>query len=98
MQDIICPHCHKAFQVDEAGYANILQQVRDSAFEEQLHDRLALAEKEKDSALELARARAAHGYSAPEVVIAERLEAILADYAVTEGALLLNSEAASDAQ
>ena len=60
MQDIICPHCHKAFQVDEAGYANILQQVRDSAFEQQLHERLELAEKDKQAALRLAQAEAAN--------------------------------------
>jgi hypothetical protein len=45
MNEIICPHCHKAFKVDEAGYADILKQVRDHQFEEELHNRLALAEK-----------------------------------------------------
>lgn len=60
MHDITCPHCHKAFKIDESGYADILKQVRDSEFEQQLNDRLTLAEKEKDSALELARAQAAH--------------------------------------
>jgi len=54
MNEIICPHCQKAFKVDEAGYANILKQVRDSEFEQQLHDRLELAEKEKLNAIELA--------------------------------------------
>jgi hypothetical protein len=29
MHDIICPHCGKAFKIDEAGYADILKQVRD---------------------------------------------------------------------
>ena len=47
MNDIICPHCHKAFKVDEAGYADILKQVHDGEFEQQLHERLELAEKEK---------------------------------------------------
>lgn len=55
MKDINCPHCHKAFKVDEAGYADILKQVRNSEFEEQLHQRLELAEKEKLNALELAK-------------------------------------------
>jgi len=59
MKDIICPHCHKAFKVDEAGYADILKQVRNSEFEEQLHQRLELAEKEKLNALELANEKAA---------------------------------------
>lgn len=57
MNEIICPHCHKAFKIDEAGYAEILKQVRDSAFEEQLHERLELAEKDKQSALELIKAQ-----------------------------------------
>ena len=54
MHEIICPHCSKAFKIDEAGYADILQQVRDDAFEQQLHERLALAEQDKRSAVELA--------------------------------------------
>lgn len=57
MNEIICPHCHKAFKIDEAGYADILKQVRDSAFEQQLHDRLELAETDKRSAVELAKAQ-----------------------------------------
>lgn len=55
MNEIICPHCKKAFKVDEAGYADILKQVRDSAFEQQLHERLTLAEKDKLNAIELAK-------------------------------------------
>jgi hypothetical protein len=54
MNEIICPHCHKAFKVDEAGYADILKQVRDRQFEEELANRLDLAEQEKESAVKLA--------------------------------------------
>ena len=57
MQEIICPHCSKAFKVDEAGYAAILKQVRDSEFDKQLHDRLELAEQAKQAAIELAEAK-----------------------------------------
>lgn len=57
MNDIICPHCGKAFKIDEAGYADILKQVRDSDFEHQLHERLELAERDKQTAVELARAQ-----------------------------------------
>jgi hypothetical protein len=59
MHEIICPHCAKAFKIDEAGYANILKQVRDDEFEQQLHERLELAEKDKRSAVELAQAKVA---------------------------------------
>jgi hypothetical protein len=56
MNEIICPHCKKAFKVDEAGFADILKQVRDHQFEEEILNRLALAEKEKESAVKLAEA------------------------------------------
>lgn len=56
MNEIICPHCNKAFKVDEAGYADILKQVRDHQFEEELNKRLQLAEKEKQNAVQLAEA------------------------------------------
>ena len=59
MHEIICPHCGKAFKIDEAGYADIVKQVRDGEFEQQLHDRLELAEQDKRNAVELAQARAA---------------------------------------
>ena len=57
MHEIICPHCQKAFKIDEAGYADILKQVRDSDFEKQLHERLELAAQDKRSAVELAETR-----------------------------------------
>jgi len=56
MKDIICPHCKKTFKVDEAGFADILKQVRDDQFEKELHERLAIAEKEQESAVKLAEA------------------------------------------
>jgi len=57
MHEIICPHCKKAFKIDEAGYADILKQVRDSDFEQQLHERLELAEQDKLKAVALAEAK-----------------------------------------
>ena len=59
MHEIICPHCGKAFKIDEAGYADILKQVRDSEFDKQLHERLELAAQDKRNAVELAQAKAA---------------------------------------
>ena len=56
MNEIICPNCKKAFKVDEAGFADIVKQVRDHQFEEELDNRLALAEKEKENAIKLAEA------------------------------------------
>jgi hypothetical protein len=56
MNEIICPHCKKAFKVDEAGYADILKQVRDHKFEEEISNRLELAEKDKENAIQIAEA------------------------------------------
>lgn len=56
MHEIICPHCSKAFKIDEAGYADILKQVRDGEFEQALHERLELAEREKRDAIALVKA------------------------------------------
>ncbi len=56
MNDIICPHCNKAFKVDESGFADILRQVRNHEFEKEISQRLALAEREKQSAVQLAEA------------------------------------------
>ena len=53
--DIICPHCSKAFKIDESGYADLLKQVRDQEFEDQLRERLALADKDKENAIALAK-------------------------------------------
>lgn len=59
MHEVICPHCHKAFTIDEAGYADILKQVRNKEFEQQLHDRLELAEQDKQNAIALAQTKVA---------------------------------------
>ena len=50
MQEIKCPNCGKVFQVDAAGYAQILQQVRDREFEKELERRRQelAAQKEND--------------------------------------------------
>ena len=56
MNEIICPNCKKAFKVDKAGFADILKQVRDQQFEEELADRLELAKKDKENAVKLAEA------------------------------------------
>ncbi len=58
MNEIICPKCEKAFKIDEAGYADIVKQVRDTEFEQQLKERLELADNEKENAVELAKEQA----------------------------------------
>ena len=58
MSEIMCPHCHTAFTIDEAGYADIVQQVRTTEFERSLAERLALADQEKKAEIALVEARA----------------------------------------
>nr|MCR4804322.1 DUF2130 domain-containing protein [Clostridia bacterium] len=49
MQEIKCPNCGKIFQVDDTGYAQIVQQVRDREFEKELERREeALAQKQEN--------------------------------------------------
>ena len=54
MNEIKCPHCGTVFTIDEAEYADIVQQVRTAEFEKELHTRLAEAEKAKQTEIELA--------------------------------------------
>lgn len=57
MNEIICPGCTKTFKVDEAGYADILKQVRDRRFAEELQERIDIANRKKESAVQLAEAK-----------------------------------------
>ena len=54
MNEIICPHCTKNFEIKDAGFADILKQVRDNQFEEELNKRLSIADEQKQSAIQLA--------------------------------------------
>lgn len=60
MNEIICPHCKKAFKVDEAGFADIVKQVRNHEFEKELHERALMFEKDKITAIKLAEATIAN--------------------------------------
>jgi hypothetical protein len=62
MHEITCPNCKRAFKVDEAGFADIVKQVREHQFEEELLNRLNLAEKEKESAVKLAEANVRNSF------------------------------------
>ena len=99
MHEIICPHCSKAFKIDEAGYADILKQVRDGAFEQQLHERLELAEQDKRNAVELAQAKAASEMQKSAVAKDSEIQALKAKLDAGEVARKLAvTEALSDVQ
>ena len=57
MQELVCPSCGKAFKIDEAGYAEIIKQVRNSEFNADIRERLEIAESEKQKAVELAEVK-----------------------------------------
>ena len=53
MHEIKCPHCGKAFTIDEAGYADILNQVRTKEFNEEIHEKLEQIKHQYSSELAL---------------------------------------------
>ncbi len=58
MNEIKCPHCQKTFNLDEAGYADILQQVRTHEFEVELQKREQALERQRLDGLKIAQAEA----------------------------------------
>lgn len=54
MNKIVCPNCKTSFDMDKAGYADILKQVRDEEFASELAQREQQFAKEKATAIELA--------------------------------------------
>ena len=55
MQEIKCPNCGEVFQVDESGYAQIAQQVRDKEFEKELSRREKELDAKRENELTIAR-------------------------------------------
>lgn len=94
MNEVMCPHCKKAFTIDEAGYADILQQVRTREFDRELHDRLAAAEKEKENAVKLAE-MAAKNQVQTELA---KMEATIAELKAEKNALHTELRAEKDAE
>ena len=55
MKEVNCPHCNKNFQMDAAGYADIVKQIKSVEFEAELHTRLEQAEEKHKTQVELAK-------------------------------------------
>ena len=53
MHEIKCPHCGKAFTIDEAGYSDILNQVRTKEFNEEIHEKLEQIKSQHKTELSL---------------------------------------------
>ncbi|MCL1880159.1 MAG: DUF2130 domain-containing protein [Actinomycetia bacterium] len=56
MNEIKCPKCGEKFKIDEAGYADIVRQVRDAEFHSDVQKQENLLKSEKESAIKLAEA------------------------------------------
>lgn len=57
MTDVKCPHCDQVFEMDAAGYASIVSQVRSAEFEAEIHQRLAEANKAHQLEIQLEKAK-----------------------------------------
>lgn len=64
MQEIRCPHCNKVFQVDESGYDQIAQQVRDREFAKELERRAQTLEEKRAQELEVLRLQQEQAHTA----------------------------------
>jgi len=82
MNEITCPNCHKTFDLDAAGYADIVKQVRDHQFNEELQSRMDQAERDKISAVKLA-----------EVELTQKLQVELTEKEMLINELKAKSEA-----
>ena len=58
MNDIICPKCKSVFKVDESGYADIIKQVRDIEFKDEIERREKELEEKNKLAIKLAEQQA----------------------------------------
>ena len=57
-RELTCPHCHQVFSVDESEYASLLNQVSKQEINQAVHDKLAVLEREKVQAVQLAEEKA----------------------------------------
>ena len=57
MKELICPNCHKAFTVDEADYASIVNQVKNTEFNEEVNRRIAELHEQHKAEQALATAK-----------------------------------------
>ena len=57
MKELICPNCHKVFTVDEADYASIVNQVKNTAFNEEVDRRIAELREQHKAEQALATAK-----------------------------------------
>ena len=92
MNKIKCPHCKEDFKIDESGYADIVQQVRNNQFKEELNKRLELAENDKKTAVELAEAKIKNEFQGKLAERDKAMEAVKAQNTILMQDELLKKE------
>lgn len=63
MNEIKCPHCGQVFKVDESSYLNIVNQVRNTEFDKEIHKQLEILAKQKESDQRLLRQQLENTYT-----------------------------------
>ena len=59
-----CPNCKEVFKVDDSVYTDIVKQVRDQQFQDELSNRLENAKNDKENAIALAESNLKNTYQA----------------------------------
>ena len=54
---MVCPHCEQVFEMDAAGYADIVKQIKDAEFETEIHERLQSEQEKHLLAIKVAEAK-----------------------------------------
>ena len=57
MEQVVCPHCEQVFEMDAAGYADIVKQIKDAEFETEIHQRLQSEQEKHVLAVKVAEAK-----------------------------------------
>ena len=84
MQEIKCPNCGKTFVVDDSGYAQIAQQVRDSEFDRALRQRERDIAEAKEKEFELAQMRQKEAFDRALAEAERRVEQLAAQLTSSE--------------
>jgi len=84
MHEINCPHCKKAFKIDETGYADIINQVRNDEFKQDLKKQLDVATKENDQKIAILKLEASNEKAKAIAEKASEIQKLKADLKAAE--------------
>ncbi len=95
---LTCPHCHRVFDVDESGYASLLSQVSRQEVEQEVHEKLAAAAREKEQEYQLALTKLKSEKDAELADLTSRAKAKLAAVEAENNTKLANLEAQKNSE